>query len=75
MPLRKFTATVWLLVVKFELKPKLSFDLFNDNVPRIVIVVESLALALADSPPDTLTWLTCGEEAFPATLTVTAMGG
>ena len=75
MPLRKFTATVWVLVIRVGPTPKLSFVRFKDKVPRMVIVVESLALAVADPPPDTLAWLTCGEEAYSATLTVTVMGG
>jgi hypothetical protein len=37
--------------------------------------VESLALAGAEPPPDTLTWLTCGVVALPVTFTVTVMGG
>jgi hypothetical protein len=38
-----------------------------------IIVVESVAAALPDSPPDTLTWFTCGELALDATFTVTVM--
>jgi hypothetical protein len=40
-----------------------------------MIVVESLPFAVADPPPDTLTEFTCGEVAFAATLTVTAIAG
>jgi hypothetical protein len=39
------------------------------------IVVESVALAAADPPPDTLAWFTCGDAAFDATFTVTVMAG
>ena len=40
-----------------------------------IIVVESVALAVADPPPDTLTWFTWGEVALAATFTVTVMAG
>src|SRR3974377_2473706 len=40
-----------------------------------VIVVESLALAVADPPPDALTWFSCGVLAFAVTFTVTVIGG
>jgi hypothetical protein len=40
-----------------------------------VTLVESVALALGDPPPDTITALTCGEVAFAATFTVTVIGG
>src|ERR1700730_8281277 len=75
MPLRKFTATVWVLVISVGVYPKLSFGRFTDNVPRIVIVVVSLVLAPGDPPPDTPARLTCGEGAFTATFTDTIMGG
>jgi hypothetical protein len=39
------------------------------------MTVESVALALADPPPLTLTALICGELAFPATFTVTVIAG
>ena len=39
-----------------------------------MIVVESLALAVAEPPPETLTWFTWGDVAFAATFTVTVMG-
>ena len=39
------------------------------------IVVESLAFAGADPPPEALTELFCGDEALPATLTVTMKDG
>ena len=39
------------------------------------IVVESLALAVADPPPNTLTWFTCGKLALAATFTVTVIAG
>src|ERR1017187_2101995 len=39
------------------------------------IVVGSLALAPADAPPDTLTWLVNCEAALDATFTVTVIGG
>jgi hypothetical protein len=39
------------------------------------IAVESVALAGADPPPDTVTVLTCGELAPAATFTVTAIAG
>jgi len=38
-------------------------------------IVESLVLAVADPPPDTFTWFTCGEVALAATLTVTVITG
>jgi hypothetical protein len=40
-----------------------------------LIVVESVPLAVADPPPDTLTWFTCGEAALAPTLTVTVIAG
>ena len=39
------------------------------------MVVESVALAEAELPPETVTELTCGEVALAATLTVTVMTG
>jgi hypothetical protein len=39
------------------------------------MIVESLAFAAADPPPDTLTWFTCGEVALAPTLTVTVIAG
>jgi hypothetical protein len=39
------------------------------------IIVTSLALALAEPPPETLAWLVSGEDALAATLTVTKTGG
>jgi len=41
----------------------------------ITIVVGSLAVAVAEPPPETLTWFTCGEVALEATFTVTVMAG
>jgi hypothetical protein len=38
------------------------------------MTVGSLMLALADPPPDTLAWFTCGEVALAVTFTVTVMG-
>jgi hypothetical protein len=38
-------------------------------------MVESVALALAETPPDTLTTFASGEVALAATFTVTVMGG
>jgi hypothetical protein len=40
-----------------------------------MIVVESLPFAVADPPPNALTAFTCGEVAFAATFTVTAIAG
>jgi hypothetical protein len=40
-----------------------------------LIVVASLALALAAPPPDTLTWLITWDGAFAATFTVTVIAG
>ena len=40
-----------------------------------MIMVESVALAVAEPPPETLTWFTCGELAFEATFTVTVIAG
>jgi hypothetical protein len=37
--------------------------------------VESDALAGSDSPPETVTWFTCGELALSATLTNTVIAG
>jgi hypothetical protein len=39
------------------------------------IIVESVATAFPEPPPDTLTWLICGELALEATFTVTVIGG
>jgi hypothetical protein len=39
------------------------------------MIVESVALAGADAPPDTLAEFTCGDVAFCATFTVTVIGG
>jgi hypothetical protein len=41
----------------------------------VVMVVESLAFAVDEPPPETLTWFTCGELAFDATFTVTVIAG
>jgi len=38
-------------------------------------IAGSLVLEVADPPPDTLTWFTCGEVALAATLTVTVIAG
>jgi len=40
-----------------------------------MIVVESVAVALADPPPDTVTEFTCGDVALAATFTVTVIAG
>ena len=40
-----------------------------------IIIVESLALAVADPPPDTDTMFTSGEAALPLTLTATVIVG
>jgi hypothetical protein len=40
-----------------------------------VMIVGSLAFAVVDPPPDTLTWFTSGEVALAATLTVTVIAG
>ncbi len=40
-----------------------------------IIVVESVVLALAEPPPETVTLLTWGVVAFEVTLTVTVIGG
>jgi hypothetical protein len=45
------------------------------TVSAPTIVVESVAFALPDPPPDTLTAFTCGEVALVATFTVTVIGG
>src|SRR5580700_1986530 len=39
----------------------------------VVMVVISVVLALADPPPETVTWFTCGDVAFTATFTVTVI--
>ncbi len=39
------------------------------------IIVESVAVAVAEPPPATETELTCGDEALPPTFTVTVIGG
>jgi hypothetical protein len=44
-------------------------------VTGVLIIVESVMLAVAEPPPETLTEFTCGDVAFPATLTVTAIAG
>jgi hypothetical protein len=43
--------------------------------PKAWIMVLSVALAVAEPPPDTLTEFTCGELALAATFTVTAIAG
>jgi hypothetical protein len=40
-----------------------------------LIVVESVAVALADPPPETVTEFTCGDVAVADTLTVTVIAG
>jgi hypothetical protein len=45
------------------------------ELPLGLMTVESVALALADPPPDTVTWFTCGEVAAAFTFTVTAIAG
>jgi len=47
----------------------------DEGGTKTFTIVESLALAVADPPPDTLTWLTCGEVAFAVTLIVTVIAG
>src|SRR5260370_1204854 len=42
---------------------------------KTIIVVESVATAFPEPPPDTLTWLTCGELALEATFTFTVIAG
>jgi hypothetical protein len=44
-------------------------------VEAAVIVVESVPEAVAEPPPETLTWFTCGELALDATFTVTVITG
>jgi hypothetical protein len=39
------------------------------------MIVESVPLAVAEPPPETLTWFTWGELAFEATFTVTVIIG
>jgi len=39
------------------------------------MIVESVALAGADPPPETLAMLTCGDDAVALTFTVTVMAG
>jgi hypothetical protein len=41
----------------------------------VMIVVESLAFAFTEPPPETVTVFTCGEAAFAATFTVTVIVG
>jgi hypothetical protein len=41
----------------------------------LVMFVESVALAVAEPPPETLIWLSCGEVALFATFTITVIGG
>ena len=41
----------------------------------MLIIVESVAFALTEPPPDTLTAFTCGEAALAATFTDTVIGG
>ena len=40
-----------------------------------MIVVESVAVAAVEPPPETLTEFTCGDAALVATFTVTVMAG
>ena len=42
--------------------------------PPLFMIVESIAVAIAEPPPDTLAMFTWGEVAFTATLTVSVMG-
>src|ERR1017187_4762626 len=53
--------------------PSSKLGLFR--IPVRTTVVGSLALAPADAPPDTLTWLVNCEAALDATFTVTVIGG
>ena len=55
--------------------PEWVLVMFSTGIPGTTMVVESLAPALADPPPVTSTRFTCGEVAFPATFTVTVIGG
>jgi hypothetical protein len=41
----------------------------------VLIVVESVVVALADPPPETVTEFTCGDVAVVDTLTVTVITG
>ena len=45
------------------------------GAPVALMIVESVMLAPAEPPPETLTALTCGEVALPATFTVTVIPG
>jgi hypothetical protein len=47
--------------------------MLSTGVLAETMVVESVAFALADPPPDTLAEFTCGEVALEATFTVTVM--
>jgi len=39
------------------------------------MIVESVLFAVADPPPETDAWFTCGDVAVPETFTVTVMAG
>jgi hypothetical protein len=45
------------------------------GVAETLTTVESVAVALAEPPPDTVTEFTCGVLALAFTFTVTAIGG
>jgi len=49
------------------------------SVPNVMVCIRptpvgSVAIALAEPPPDTVTWLLSCDAAFPATFTVTVIG-
>jgi hypothetical protein len=46
-----------------------------NTAARGMITVESLAFAVAEPPPDTLTLFTCGDVALAPTFTVTVIAG
>jgi hypothetical protein len=67
------TVTVYTPVCPWGKLPLWVEDTVSDGAG--VMMVESVAVALADPPPEALTEFTCGEDALEATLTVTVIGG
>jgi hypothetical protein len=55
--------------------PTCDFAILNCGNAAAVITVRLLAVALSDPPPETTAVFTRGDNAFPATLTVTVTGG
>src|SRR5258708_19135687 len=72
--LLKFTATCCGLLTPELLAPKFKTLRLSDKA-GVTIVVGSEKFAVADPPPDTLTWFTCGDVAVCSTFTLTVITG